>query len=145
MGGAKLRWKADIDTLYRYKNVADSMPFADKICGFVCGVDVIQNWPKYDLSQLYYDTHPIYGKFEDILCVIPSEIDALEATKVSAANIYHAACHNYLFDGDKQENLQSLYKSIFFIVRAKYFGENSVYISSTREIKRVINAEILLR
>lgn len=24
----------DIDTLCRYKNVADSMPFAEKICGF---------------------------------------------------------------------------------------------------------------
>lgn len=78
---------------------------------------------------------------EDILCVIPSEIDALEAVKVCAANIYHAACHNYLFDGDKQENLQNLYKSIFFIVRAKYFGENGVYISSIKELKGLINTE----
>ncbi|SNS88152.1 hypothetical protein SAMN05446037_102550 [Anaerovirgula multivorans] len=59
--------------------------------------------------------------------------DVKRAVKIGACNLYHACCHNFLYE-NSSEILSALYKSAFFILQAKYFDETNQYISSKEEL-----------
>ena len=45
----------NLSELKRYRTLIQSMPNAEKTCGFICGKGELQSWPHYDLFQLCHD------------------------------------------------------------------------------------------
>lgn len=114
--------------LKKYRTIVNQMPYKEKACGFISGKKEIMGWEKSDLFQFYYDTKPLYGNIDYLLPLIKRE-DIKRAVKIGACNLYHACCHNFIYE-NKTEILAALYKSAFFILQAKYFYENNQYVSS---------------
>lgn len=118
--------------LKKYQAIISQMPYKEKACGFISGKSEIIGWEKSDLFQFYYDTQPIYGSIDYLLPLI-DKADIRRAVKTGACNLYHGCCHNFLFE-KSSEILSALFKSVFFILQAKYFDETNQYISSKAEL-----------
>ena len=99
--------------LARYRALVREMPEADKACGFLCGTMELQAWPAHDCLQLWYDTRPLFGSLDGIVSP-PDGGDVRLALRVEAANLYHAACHSYVFGST--DDLPALDKSAFFLL-----------------------------
>jgi len=121
-----------VQDLKKYQAIISRMPYKEKACGFISGKREIIGWEKSDLFQFYHDTQPIYGSMDYLLPLIHKE-DVKRAVKIGACNLYHACCHNFLYESSA-EILSALYKSSFFILQAKYFDETNQYISSKIEL-----------
>lgn len=121
------------EDLKAYKKIVDNMPYKEKACGFVSGKAELQNWSKHDIFQFFYDTKPLLGKLSDIINP-PSVSDVKLSLKFSAEMLYHSAVHSFLFADNPEEQLAYLYKTAFFILQAKYFVENNIYIQTKKEL-----------
>lgn len=128
-----------VEDLKEYRNIISQMPYKEKACGFISGKSEIINWEKSDLFQFYYDTQPIYGSIDYLLPLI-KKTDVKHAVKIGACNLYHACCHNFIYE-NSSENLSALYKSSLFILQAKYFYESNLYISSKTELIKKLAEE----
>lgn len=136
----------DITDLKQYQSLVQSMPYAEKACGFICGLPELQNWPKFDLFQLCNDTKPIYGDWSHFLPEIQQR-DIAVAVQNQASNLYHALCHSFLYNEDKAECLKGLLKNTFFLLQAKWFLKSYKYIGTKKELLKVLNGtdhEILI-
>ena len=89
---------ADIQT---YKDMLDTLPHRELICGFVSGKGEILNWELSDLFQFYYDTTPIKGSLDDLLPLI-DHVAIYRAIKIGAGNIYHGCVHNMLHEKSEE-------------------------------------------
>ncbi len=56
--------QAGTQDFLEYREILDTLPERDRICGFVSGKDEIEAWEPSDLFQFYYDTTPIMGSLE---------------------------------------------------------------------------------
>ncbi len=126
-----------IQDLKKYEEIISQMPHKEKACGFISGQSEILGWEKSDLFQFYYDTQPIYGSIDYLLPLI-DKADIKRAIKIGACNLYHACCHNFLYE-KSSEILSALYKSSFFILQAKYFDETNRYISSKVDLVKQLS------
>ncbi len=136
--------KLAMHDLQQYRAILSSMPYKEKACGFIAGKSEIMHWDKADLFQFYHDTQPIYGDIDSLLPLI-READVRRAIKIGASNLYHAACHDFLYE-KSPTLLSALYKSAFFILQAKHFEQSKQYISSKKElVERIegVDREIL--
>ncbi|MEE0776997.1 MAG: nucleotidyltransferase domain-containing protein, partial [Bacillota bacterium] len=131
--------------LKTYRSLVQKMPHAELMCGFVGGRKELAFWDKGELFQFYYDTIPLWGSLDDLFPK-PTAEDARRSVSAGACGIYHAACHNYLFEHD-YEILKSLYKGAFFVLRAKYFCETGYWIKKKGELIQVLSDEdsVILR
>ena len=122
-----------INELCAYKKIIKSMPSSDKACGFICSKDGLKNWSKYELFRLYYDTMAIYGDMKELIPEITPQ-DAKTAAKIGAENIYHFACHSFLYGSNPKEALKDLLKGIVFVIQAKYFFETGEFVLTKKEL-----------
>ena len=129
-----------LDELTKYKNIVKSMPQNAKACGFICGKDELKNWSGYELFQLYNDTKAIYGQMKDLIPEITTN-DARIAAKIGAQNVYHMACHSYLYNKDLKSVLKNLYKSVVFVIKAEYFAQTGEYILAKKDLYEKLNSE----
>ncbi len=113
--------------LKAYRSIIRSMPLSERACGFICAKRELINWFGPDLFQLLHDTEPLYGSIDYVLGMI-GELDATGAVRMGASNLYHAACHCYVF-GDGRGRLPSLLKQAFFILQAVVYLKDGVYVS----------------
>jgi hypothetical protein len=120
------------EDLRAYRGAVQTMPEAEKASGFLCGQEELRSWPGYDLFQLYYDTKPLYGCLETFLPVVGKE-DAEQAAYFGASQLYHMACHGYLF-GDQRQTLKLCYKNAFFIMRALWFVKTGNFLHTRKEL-----------
>ena len=126
-----------INALKIYRDMLDTLPNRDLICGFISGKDELLNWESSDLFQFYYDTTPIKGTLDALLDKIDKSA-VRRAIRVGACNVYHACVHNFVHE--KNEGiLRSLYKSSVFVIQAIYFYETDKYIKSKKELQKAIN------
>lgn len=123
--------------LTKYRAIISQMPHKEKACGFISGKGELVGWEKSELFQFYHDTQPIHGKLDFLLPLITPQ-DIRRAVKIGAGNLYHACCHNYLYDNSR-DILSALYKSSFFILQAKHFIETGRYIGSKGELLTRLN------
>ena len=138
--------KLSFEDLILYKKIISSMPYSDKICGFISGEKEIYNWPKFDLFQLLNDTISLHGNLQDFIPIIKRN-DILDSIKINTANLYHSMCHAFLFENKNIDILYQGYKSAFFILQAVYYAENSQYIPTKAELLKLLdgeNKEVLL-
>lgn len=127
----------NIADLKSYRDMLDSMPNRDLICGFISGRSELLNWEASDLFQFYYDTTPVKGTLDTLLDRI-SKDDIRRAAHIGACNIYHACVHNFIHERS-DDILRSLYKSAVFVIQAVWFYETGKYIRSRAELRNAIN------
>lgn len=115
-----------VDDLIRYDRIIAFMPYREKICGFLSGVDEIINWEKSDLFQFYNDTKAIYGSIDFLLPLIKKE-NVRQAVLIGSCNIYHACCHNIIHE-KSFDILKALYKQSVFVLQVKHFCDTDCYV-----------------
>ena len=125
--------------LLEYKKMVDSLPFRDKLCGFVSGKEELFHWNTSELFQFYYDTVPIFGTLDDLLPLITKDV-IKQAVHAGACSIYHSCCHNILHETNA-EILKSHYKSSVFLLQAKSFLETGCYSKTKKELYQRISKE----
>ncbi len=125
-----------INDLKTYRDMLDTLPNRELICGFISGKTELLNWEAGDLFQFYYDTTPIKGTLDCLLEKIDKQA-VKRAIRTGACNIYHACVHNYVHE--KSEGiLCSLYKSAVFVIQAVWFYETGKYIKSHAELQTAV-------
>lgn len=125
-----------IDDLKVYRDMLDTLPNRDLICGFISGKNELLNWETSDLFQFYYDTTPIKGSLDCLLEKIDKQT-VKRAIRIGACNIYHACVHNFVHE-KSDDILRSLYKSAAFVLQAIWFYETGKYIKSKAELQNAI-------
>ncbi len=126
-----------INDLKTYRDMLDTLPNRDLICGFISGKAELLNWEASDLFQFYYDTAPIKGTLDSLLEKVNKQA-VKRAIRIGACNIYHACVHNFVHE-KSDDILRSLYKSAVFIIQAIWFYETGKYLKSKAELQNVIN------
>ena len=126
----------DIQT---YRNMLDTLPHRELVCGFLSGKEEIMNWEPSDLFQFCRDTIPIKGSFDEVMAVI-DESAVNRAIKIGACNIFHGCVHNMLHE-KSEDILRGLYKSASFVVQAIYFKQTGIYICHQKELLQVVSSD----
>ncbi len=121
------------EDLKQYRQIIDEMPHKELACGFISGKKELQNWSKADLFQFFYDTKSLVGNLEDIIQP-PTIEDIKKSIKTSSETLYHTLVHSFVHSKNFIEDLKNLYKMAFFILQAKYFVENNIYIKTQNEL-----------
>ena len=122
-----------------YRDMLDTLPHRELICGFLSGKAEIKNWEPSDLFQLYYDTTPIQGSMDDLAQLLDAET-VNRAIKLGACNIYHSCVHNMLHE-KCDKTLKSLYKYASFVVQAICFSGTGNYIRHQKELLSAVSPE----
>ncbi len=126
-----------LNDLKAYREMLDTLPNRDLICGFVSGKNELLNWEASDLFQFYFDTVPIKGSLDLLLAKIDRQA-VKRAIRIGAYSVYHACVHNFVH-GKSDDTLRSLYKSSVFVLQAIWFYETGRYIKSKAELQKAIN------
>ena len=121
-----------------YRDMLDTLPHRELICGFLSGKEEIMNWEPSDLFQFCHDTTPIKGSLGEVLAVI-DESAVNRAIKIGVCNIYHGCVHNLLHE-KSEDILRGLYKSASFVVQAIVFQQTGNYFKHQEELLAVANA-----
>ncbi len=122
-----------------YDQMLDTLPYRDKICGFLSGKTELMNWEPSDLFQFFYDTKPIKGSLEALLILI-DDTAVSRAIKIGACDIYHGCVHNMVYDRN-DDILNGLYKSASFLIQAICFKQTGNYITCQRELLETVSEE----
>lgn len=125
-----------MEVLQQYKSLLLCLGNNYKLCGFIGSAEILKSWNEGELLQLYFDTVPEYGNLDFIRDSVTAEA-AAKLVLQNSCLIYHACCHNYLFDED-QAILKELYKTAVFTVQAKYYHAHHIYVSKHSELSNVV-------
>ena len=120
--------RVDVTDLRRYRAIVDSLPEADKACGFIGGAKELLHWPRYELFQFRNDTRAYFGNLDEYLPEITRQ-DIRDSIRFSAAALYHMAAHSCVHGRgeDGTADLRGAYKGTFFILLAKAYLEDGGY------------------
>lgn len=124
--------KVTVSDLKIYRGMLNRLPYREKVCGFIAGKAELESWSKADLFQFCQDTMPIKGSLEGIIARLELS-DVRRAVHTGACNIYHAVCHNLLYEQEKAA-LPPLYKSAVFVLQAEYFLRTGTYLRRKAEL-----------
>lgn len=128
------------EDLVMYRGVIEMMPHSDLACGFIGSAEILASWPRHELFQFYNDIVPICGQLPEIAPF--TERDAMEAARIGASGIYHAACHAIAFDGEEAlEILEQLFKSAFFVLQALQFSRMGAYPRTKAEAAEFLDGD----
>lgn len=123
----------------RYRDMLDTLPHRELICGFLSGKREILHWEPSDLLQFYHDTKPIIGSLDELLPLIDDSAVA-RAIKAGAGNIYHGCMHNMLHERN-EDVLRGLYKSAAFVVQAIEYIDSGCYIKHHHDLLNAASTE----
>ena len=116
-----------------YRDMLDTLPHRELICGFLSGRDELLNWETSDLFQFCHDTTPIIGSLDSVLAAV-DDAAVTRAIKIGACNIYHGCVHNMLHE-KSEDILRGLYKSAVFVVQAIVYQQTGEYVQYLHELK----------
>ncbi len=122
----------ELSDLAVYRTLVRTLPHADKVCGFVCGLPELARWPASDLFQFVHETRPLYGSLEGLLPSV-SRADIVQSVRLGASALYHAVCHSYLF-ADAAACLPSLSKQAWFLLQERAYLLYGVYAPTPAEL-----------
>lgn len=118
-----------------YRNVIGTMEESERACGFFCGREELQNWPRYELFQVKADTRDVYGKLSAILPAYSDE-DVRDFVRINAANLYHELSHRYLYE-NRERNIEALpfcYKGSFYILMNLHYLRTGEVLSTKKAL-----------
>ena len=120
------------EDLQRFRSAVAALPHREKLCGFLSGAAELAAWDRGELFQFVMDTVPMCGDLSSIAPPVGSE-DARRAVHTGSCTIYHACCHNLLYERST-ELLAGLYKMAGFVLRAKVMADNGVRCMKTADL-----------
>ena len=115
-----------------YDAMLNTLDHRELACGFLSGRAEIMGWEPSDLFQFCHDTIPIIGSLGPVLELVDSDAVA-RAVRIGACNLYHGCVHNMLYEKD-MAILHGLCKSASFVVRARVWRQNGLYIGPLTEL-----------
>ena len=131
-----------VEDLEIYSQMLDELPEREKVCGFVSGKEELFSWEPSDLFQFYYDTTPVLGSLDELMCLIREE-DIRRTVWIGACNVYHMCVHNIVHE-KSLEILIGLYKSAAFTLQAIVFMQTGRYVKKKADLISLLEKEDLL-
>lgn len=120
-----------------YDALLETLPYRERLCGFLAGKEELFHWAPSDLFQFYYDTKPLKGSLDALLPLI-DEAAVDQAIQIGACNLFHGCVHNMLYE-KSEEILRGLYKSASFVLQAICFRETGCYISRQKDLLQILS------
>ena len=118
--------RLEFSDLACYRDLLAEMPSVPRPCGFLCGLEELQSWPKFDLFGLYCDTQPLFGDLSRLV-PFPTEADVRESVAVGAANLLHEICHRQIYGVPGRDALAASLKTAKFLAAARHFLRTGSY------------------
>lgn len=128
----------NVSDLKAYRSLLHTLP-PTPTCGFLAGKEELRHWIRSDLFQFYHDTQPLYGDLDALRALFTND-DVEQAIHLGACNLYHAACHSYVFE-ESATALPLLYKMSFFLLQAETFLRTGTYIPTKHALLDVLTGE----
>lgn len=120
-----------LDDMARYRRMIQSLPNADRSCGFLCGREELARWNPLEICNLVHATRDFYGCLRDLVPAYRRE-DAETYCMFSLNALYHELCHGYVHAGAEQMEaaLPGCYKTAFFILQNLHYLQTGYFAES---------------
>ena len=128
--------------LAKYRKAISSLEDYDKSCGFICGIEELQNWNPLEICHLLHTTKDYYGTLAKLVPEY-TETDVRNFLKMSLGNLYHEICHRYIH-APKEKNASKLpfsYRSVFFILQNLYYLNSGKFVGTKKELQEVLSGK----
>lgn len=128
--------------LAKYREAISSLEDYDKSCGFICGIEELQNWNPLEICHLLHTTKDYYGTLAELVPEY-TETDVRNFVKMSLGNLYHEICHRYIH-APKEKNIAKLpftYKSVFFIMQNLYYLNSGKFVGTKKELQEALSGK----
>ena len=122
-----------------YKNIILKLQDYDKSCGFICGLQELQNWNPLEICHLLHTTKDYYGTLANLVPEYTKD-DVRTFVKMSIGNLYHELCHRYVHNSE-ENNIAMLpftYKSVFFVLQNVHYLESGVFLETKNELSKAL-------
>lgn len=131
-----------VSDLAKYREAISSLEDYDKSCGFICGIEELQNWNPLEICHLLHTTKDYYGTLAKLVPEY-TETDVRNFVKMSLGNLYHEICHRYTH-APKEKNIAKLpytYRSVFFILQNLNYLDSGKFIGTKKELREVLSGK----
>ena len=128
-----------VTDLTTYKNIILKLQDYDKSCGFICGLQELQNWNPLEICHLLHTTKDYYGTLANLVPEYTKN-DVRTFIKMSIGNLYHELCHRYVHNSE-ENNIAMLpftYKSVFFVLQNVHYLESGVFLETKNELSKAL-------
>ena len=128
--------------LARYREAISSLEDYDKSCGFICGIEELQNWNPLEICHLLHTTKDYYGTLAKLVPEY-TETDVCNFVKMSLGNLYHEICHRYIH-APKEKSVSKLpftYRSVFFILQNLYYLNSGKFVGTKKELRKALSGK----
>ena len=128
--------------LAKYSEVISYLEDYDKSCGFICGIEELQNWNPLEICHLLHTTKDYYGTLAKLVPEY-TETDVRNFVKMSLGNLYHEICHRYIH-APKEKNVSKLpftYRSVFFILQNLYYLNSGKFVGTKKELREALSGK----
>ena len=126
----------------KYRKAISSLEDYDKSCGFICGIEELQNWNPLEICHIIHTTKDYYGTLKKLVPEY-TETDVRNFVKMSLGNLYHEICHRYI-RASKEKNVSKLpftYRSVFFILQNLYYLNIGKFVGTKKELQEVLSGK----
>ena len=120
-----------VSDLTTYRSIIESLPHANKSCGFICSKVDLENWNPLEICHVLNSTKDYFGVLAQLIPTY-NEQDIRNFVKMSINNLYHEICHRYIHS-NPENNIASLpytYKGTFFILQNLYYLRHGDFIAT---------------
>lgn len=128
--------------LAKYREAISFLDDYDKSCGFICGIEELQNWNPLEICHLLHTTKDYYGTLAKLVPEY-TEIDVRNFVKMSLGNLYHEICHRYIH-APKEKNVSKLpftYRSVFFILQNLYYLNSGKFVGTKKGLREALSGK----
>lgn len=126
----------------KYREAIFSLENYDKSCGFICGIEELQNWNTLEICHILHTTKDYYGTLKKLVPEY-TETDVRNFVKMSLGNLYHEICHRYIH-ASKEKNVSKLpftYRSVFFILQNLYYLNSGKFVGTKKELQGALSGK----
>lgn len=122
--------------LDQYRKIIQSLPNADRACGFLCGQEELACWNPLEICNLLHGTRDHYGCLQELVPAYRRE-DARNYCQFSLNALYHTLCHTYVHAGqaDLETVLPQCYKTAFFILQNLHYLQRGYFAESKAALR----------
>ena len=131
-----------VTDLTKYREAISSLEDYDKSCGFICGIEELQNWNPLEICHLLHTTKDYYGTLAELIPEYTKN-DVRNFIKMSLGNLYHEICHRYIH-APKEINISKLpytYRSVFFILQNLYYLDSGKFVGTKKEFREALSGK----
>ena len=124
-----------VSDLNLYRQIIESLPHADRSCGFICSKDDLANWNPLEICHLLHSTRDYFGTLGDLTPEYTRE-DIRSFVKMSINNLYHEICHRYIHASPEHSisRLPATYKGVFFILQNLHYLKSGQFIATKNQL-----------